>query len=103
MNADAIFRVTKALRDAARSRPRDAGDPGTVFVGPLDDPDANGASLILFLYRIMPNASLRNREHRVPSDNPPPPCCRLQRIRCRSICITSSPSARARDRARSRC
>jgi hypothetical protein len=46
---------------------------GKVFVGPLDDPDAAGAALILFLYRIMPNASLRNREHRVPAEVPPPP------------------------------
>ena len=44
-----------------------------MFVGPLDDPDASGAALILFLYRIVPNASLRNREHRVPVGNPPPP------------------------------
>ena len=44
---------------------------GTVFVGPLDDPDAKGASLVLFLYRIAPNASLRNSEHRVISDTPP--------------------------------
>jgi hypothetical protein len=38
----------------------------------LDSPDAAGASLILFLYRMMPNATLRNRERRVPAANPPP-------------------------------
>ena len=38
--------------------------------GPLDDPDAPGAALVLFLYRVVPNASLRNREHRVPSSTP---------------------------------
>ena len=69
MNADALLRVTKALRE----RLEKAAGAGKVFVGPLDDSDAAGASLILFLYRIMPNASLRNREHRVPSDVPPPP------------------------------
>lgn len=73
MNADAIFRVTQALRARLQQAITASGDPGTVFVGPLDDQDAVGASLILFLYRIVPNASLRNREHRVPSGNPPPP------------------------------
>jgi len=69
MNADALLRVTKALR----LRLEQVAGIGKVFVGPLDDPDAAGASLILFLYRIMPNSSLRNREHRVASDVPPPP------------------------------
>jgi hypothetical protein len=69
MNADALLRVTKTLR----VRLEQVAGIGKVFVGPLDDPDASGAALILFLYRIMPNASLRNREHRVPSDVPPPP------------------------------
>lgn len=73
MSAEAIFHVTQALRARLQQAVTAAGDPGTIFVGPLDDPDAQGASLILFLYRITPNASLRNREHRVPSDNPPPP------------------------------
>jgi hypothetical protein len=69
MNADALLRVTKALRE----RLEVVAGMGKVFVGPLDDPDAAGAALILFLYRIMPNASLRNREHRVPAEVPPPP------------------------------
>ncbi|MFO1207167.1 MAG: DUF4255 domain-containing protein [Burkholderiales bacterium] len=60
--------MTKALRERLEL----VAGVGKVFVGPLDDPDAAGASLILFLYRIMPNPSLRNREHRVPSDAPPP-------------------------------
>jgi len=72
MSADALFRTTQALRTRLQQALIDAGDPGTVFVGPLDDPDVRGAALILFLYRIMPNASLRNREHRVLSDVPPP-------------------------------
>src|ERR1700682_3152215 len=73
MSAEAIFQVTKALRARLQAALTEASDPGTVFVGPLDDPDAQGASLILFLYRIMPSANLRNREHRVPSASPPPP------------------------------
>lgn len=69
MSADAIFQVTKALR----LRLEQVAGSGKVFVGPLDDPDVGNASLILFLYRIMPNASLRNREHRVASNVAPAP------------------------------
>jgi hypothetical protein len=68
MNADALLKVTRALRQ----RLEQVAGIGKVFVGPLDDQDAAGASLILFLYRVMPNPSLRNREHRVPADVPPP-------------------------------
>lgn len=63
MKADAIRKVTVALKqrlDTALNGPK-------VFVGPLDDADSSGAPLILFPYRVVPNASLRNREHRVPS------------------------------------
>lgn len=70
MSATAIFDVTQALKERLQQALVDAGDPGTVFVGPLDDPDAKGASLILFLYRIAPNASLRNREHLVLANAP---------------------------------
>ena len=65
MNADGIKRVTEALRDRLSVALAKSGVPGTVFVGPLDDADVSGAALILFLYRIAPNPSLRNREHRV--------------------------------------
>ena len=34
--------------------------------------DSSGAALILFLYRIVPNPSLRNREHRVVTNGVPP-------------------------------
>jgi hypothetical protein len=71
MSADAIFNVTAALSARLQSALTAAGIPGTVFVGPLDDPDSAGAPLILFLYRMMPNATLRNREHRVVSQTPP--------------------------------
>ncbi len=72
MSAEAIFQTTLALRARLQQALTAAADPGSVFVGPLDDANAHGASLILFLYRVMPNASLRNREHRLPADNPPP-------------------------------
>jgi len=73
MKADAIFQVTKALRLRLEQAALAAGTGNTVFVGPPDDADAAGASLILFLYRVAPNPSLRNREHRVPAPLPPPP------------------------------
>ena len=72
MSANSIFDVSNALKarlETARAR---SSVPGSVFVGPLDDPDANGAALILFLYRLVPNPHLRNREHSVVSSNPPP-------------------------------
>lgn len=72
MSADAILKVTQALGARLQQAVVASGDPGTVFIGPLDDQDAVGASLILFLYRIVPNASLRNREHCVPSTASPP-------------------------------
>ena len=71
MTADAIFKVTEALRDRLTSALGNSKVPGTVFVGPLDDKDASDAALILFLYRIVPNASLRNHEHRVPTGKVP--------------------------------
>jgi len=73
MNGEAILRVTEALRDRLKEALTASGVPGTVFVGPLNDPDAGNAALILFLYRVVPNAALRNTEHRVPSPLPPPP------------------------------
>ena len=72
MKADGIKRVTEALRDRLKVALSMSGVPGTVFVGPLDDPDASGAALVLFLYRIVPNANLRNSSHRVLSANPSP-------------------------------
>jgi Pvc16 N-terminal domain len=72
MNADAILRVTAALRVRLEAALAASAVPGTVFVGPLDDTDASGAALILFLYRVVPNASLRNGEHRVVTGGVPP-------------------------------
>ena len=71
MKDDAIYRVTMALQARLESALASGSIPGTVFVGPLDDADSSGATLILFLYRIVPNASLRNRERRVPSVHVP--------------------------------
>lgn len=73
MKADGIFRVTEALRERLKAALASSSVPGTVFVGPLDDADSSGAALILFLYRIVPNPSLRNRERRVESGNPTKP------------------------------
>jgi hypothetical protein len=73
MSAEAIYRITSAISARLQQALGAAGLPGTVFVGPLDDPDAQGASLVLFLYRVVPSSSLRNTEHRVPSATPPPP------------------------------
>lgn len=71
MSAEAISRVTMALKTRLQAALAAASDPGNVFVGPLDDLDAGGASLILFLYRIVPSPTLRNRERRVAAINPP--------------------------------
>jgi hypothetical protein len=72
MKGNALLRVTEAMRGRLQGALAASGVPGTVFVGPLDDTDASGAALILFLYKIVPNASLRNREHRLASAGAPP-------------------------------
>jgi hypothetical protein len=77
MKTDAINRVTKALRDrlvaALAPPPPQLPNSGDVFIGPLDDANATGAKLILFLYRVLPNPTLRNHEHRIPSTDPAQP------------------------------
>ncbi|HET9527945.1 MAG TPA: DUF4255 domain-containing protein [Pyrinomonadaceae bacterium] len=70
MSATAIIQVTRAFRDRLTVALTKSGIAGTVFVGPLDDADASGAALILFLYRVVPNPSLRNREHIVANPSP---------------------------------
>ncbi len=70
MTATSIYQVTMALQRRLQTALNNSPVPGTVFVGPLDDPDAPGAALVLFLYRVVPSATLRNREHRVPSNMP---------------------------------
>jgi len=73
VSADSIIDVSNAFKRRLETALINSTVPGTVFVGPLDDLDASGAALILFLYRIVPNPSLRNREHSVVSSTPPPP------------------------------
>jgi hypothetical protein len=63
MQADAIMRVSEAIKarlDAALSA-RFGLDQ--TFIGPLDDPGAAGKSLVLFLFRVVPNPDLRNVDH----------------------------------------
>jgi len=72
VSGDAIKLVTDALRRRLEIALTRSTIPGTVFVGPLDDADASGAALVLILYRIVPNASLRNREHTIVTSTPPP-------------------------------
>lgn len=73
MKGNGILLVTTALQERLRQALVASQVPGSVFVGPLDDQDAAGAALILFLYRVVPNQALRNTEHRVPSGVPSPP------------------------------
>ncbi len=72
MSGDAIKLVTVALQRRLEIALTRSQVPGTVFVGPLDDPDANTAALILFLYRVVPNASLRNSDHTVATSDSTP-------------------------------
>lgn len=72
MTAQALLHITEALRERLQAALTRANAPQgrEVFVGPLDDAEASSAALVLFLYRIVPSATLRNREHRVPSSTP---------------------------------
>jgi hypothetical protein len=69
MSAEAIYNVTIALRDRLKAGVTGHGINGNVFVGPPNEV-SSGADLILFLYRVCPSATLRNREHRVASTGP---------------------------------
>jgi hypothetical protein len=73
MQGNAIQVVGQALRDFLQAALAAQGIPGPVYVGPLDDTDAAGASVVLFLYRIVANADLRNAEHRIPGPTPADP------------------------------
>jgi hypothetical protein len=72
VKADAIRRVAIAIQGRLTAALTGSGIANTVFVGPLDDPGANAASLALLLYRVIPTPSLRNREHRVVTGGTPP-------------------------------
>jgi hypothetical protein len=63
MQADAIQRVSNAIHDVLAGALTAAGVPGGVFIGPLNDPNAAGAALVMFLFRIVPTPDLRNSDH----------------------------------------
>lgn len=66
MDAGAIQNVTVAIQQ------RLVGVVGEkVFVGPLHDEGAKDARLVLFLYRVVPNADLRNTPHVLPDPTRP--------------------------------
>ncbi|SAK99669.1 DUF4255 domain-containing protein [Caballeronia ptereochthonis] len=70
MSARAIYLVTNAIEARLKTALSAAGRPGdTTFVGPLDDPSASNAALVLFLYRVTTSDSLRNTEHRLAGVN----------------------------------
>lgn len=71
MQANALETVTMAIKE--RLVAAIGEDSDKVYVGPLDDSDAKGASLVLFLYRLVPNAELRNTGHSVPNSRPNDP------------------------------
>jgi len=73
MNYEAIYKVSTAFKERVQQGYTEAGGAGNgVYVGPLDDSEAAGARLILFLYRVAPNPSMRNTAHTVPSPVAPP-------------------------------
>lgn len=69
MSANAIKAVTEGLAGLLSQGLADAQESRKLFVGAPDHPDAADAALILLLYRITPNASLRNSEHRTAGDD----------------------------------
>jgi hypothetical protein len=73
MDADAISRVTRALKTLLDDALRPPTGDETVFVGPLDDPSSSGFKILLFLYRVSLNADLRSTPHVVPGPDPDSP------------------------------
>jgi len=66
VNADAIFRVTAALRVPARGRAGGLGVPARCSSARWTT-GRERAALILFLYRVVPSATLRNASTGVPT------------------------------------
>jgi hypothetical protein len=66
----AIQRVTKLIRDRLMVALGTTNNTH-VFIGPLHDDGAQNAYLVLFLYRVVPNADLRNATHEVPDPGKP--------------------------------
>lgn len=65
MDALAIQNVTLAIAAQLKTALAAAGVVGnqSPFVGPLDDPQAINAALVLFLYRVTASQALRNTDH----------------------------------------
>jgi Pvc16 N-terminal domain len=72
MQADAIQRVSNAIHDVLASALTAANVSGGVFIGPLDDSNASGAALVMFLFRIAPTPDLRSSDHVTVSNDPVP-------------------------------
>lgn len=72
MQADAIQRVSNGIQSVLASALTAANVPGGVFIGPLDDPNAAGAALVMFLFRIAPTPDLRSSDHVTLSNDPVP-------------------------------
>jgi hypothetical protein len=68
MGPQAIQLVSSAIKARLNEACKAAGAVGTTFLGPLDDPNASNAPLVLFPYRVTPNESLRNAGHSVPGE-----------------------------------
>jgi hypothetical protein len=73
MDFEAIELVSRAFEASLKSAFDASSIPNEVYVGPLDDPGAQGTSAVLFLYRVAVNADLRSAEHRVPAAIPSDP------------------------------
>jgi hypothetical protein len=73
MTNTAISSVTTKLRLALQGALADEGvTSADVFLGPLDDPNATSAQLIVFPYKINASPALRNQEHCITRPGPPP-------------------------------
>jgi len=69
MDIAAIQNVTGAIKARLNEAILQSPTSDLVFVGPLHDDSADDAFLVLFLYRVVPNADLRNTPHVVPGLN----------------------------------
>lgn len=73
MDVHAIQRVTAAIKARLNVAIGEEEDSPLVYVGALHDTGADDAYLVLFLYRIVPNAELRNTRHMVRAADPQDP------------------------------
>jgi hypothetical protein len=63
MQVEAIMRVTEAIKARLDTALSKIFGPDQTFIVPLDDPWVAGKSLVLFLFRVVPNPDLRNVDH----------------------------------------